>query len=121
MAETLGQHDWAPDFMANVVVGLYDYRDELERNRPGFGQNAEGYYRFAREHDLVLTHALGDPQIDRSASAIDDPDLALRVVEERATASSSAVPSSWPRSRRCRTRFWCTSTASPPSATPSSS
>ena len=32
----------------------------------------------------MLTHALGDPQIDRSASAIDDPDLALRVVEERA-------------------------------------
>ena len=84
MAEILGQHGRAPDFMANVVVALYDYRDELEKNRPGFGQSAEGYYRFARGHDLVLTHALGDPQIDRSASAIDDPDLALRVVEERA-------------------------------------
>jgi aromatic ring hydroxylase len=84
MAEPLGQHGRAPDFMANVVVGLYDYRDELERNRPGFGQNAKGYYPFAREHDPVLTHALGDPQIDRSASAIDDPDLALRVVEKRA-------------------------------------
>jgi 4-hydroxyphenylacetate 3-monooxygenase oxygenase component len=84
MAETLGQHGRAPDFMANVVVGLYDYRAELEKSRTGFGENAANYYRYAREHDLVLTHALGDPQIDRSASPLDDPDLALRVIEERA-------------------------------------
>jgi 4-hydroxyphenylacetate 3-monooxygenase oxygenase component len=82
MRESLGQQGRSPDFMANVVVGLYDFRDELEANRPGFGANAIAYHRFATEHDLVLTHALGDPQIDRSASPLDDPDLALRVVEE---------------------------------------
>ncbi|MEV6122711.1 4-hydroxyphenylacetate 3-hydroxylase N-terminal domain-containing protein [Streptomyces sp. NPDC052077] len=82
MAESLGQHGRAPDFMANVVVGLRDYHAELETNRPGFGANAIAYHRYATEHDLVLTHALGDPQIDRSASPLDDPDLALRVIEE---------------------------------------
>lgn len=82
MRESLGQHGRSPDFMANVVVGIHDYREELEANRPGFGANATAYHHFAREHDLVLTHALGDPQIDRSASPLDDPDLALRVVEE---------------------------------------
>lgn len=83
MRESLGQLGRSPDFMSNVVAGLVDYADELEASRAGFGQNALNYHRFARENDLVLTHALGDPQIDRSVSAIDDPDLALRVVEER--------------------------------------
>ncbi|GII62099.1 4-hydroxyphenylacetate 3-monooxygenase oxygenase component [Sphaerisporangium krabiense] len=82
MRESLGQLGRSPDFMANVVVGLYDYHEELEREREGFGANAVNYHRYAMEHDLVLTHALGDPQIDRSASPLDDPDLALRVVEK---------------------------------------
>lgn len=83
MRESFGQLGRSPDFMSNVVAGIYDYADVLETNRPGFGDNARNYHRFAMERDLVLTHALGDPQIDRSVSAIDDPDLALRVVEER--------------------------------------
>ncbi len=83
MRESLGQLGRSPDFMSNVAAGLADYADELDQNREGFGQNARDYRRFAMEHDLVLTHALGDPQIDRSASPLDDPDLALRVVEER--------------------------------------
>lgn len=60
MRESWGQLGRSPDFMANVVVGLYDYRDELEKGRPGFGANAANYHRYAMEHDLVLTHALGD-------------------------------------------------------------
>lgn len=82
MQESLGQLGRSPDFMSNVLAGLYDYADELEKNRPGFGDNARNYHRFAMENDLVLTHALGDPQIDRSASPLDDPDLSLRVVKE---------------------------------------
>lgn len=82
MRESMGQLGRSPDFMSNVVVGLYDYHRELEAHRPGFGENAKNYHRYAMEHDLVLTHALGDPQIDRSASPLDDPDLALRVVEQ---------------------------------------
>lgn len=82
MKQSLGQLGRSPDFMANVVVGLWDYHKELEESREGFGENAKSYHSFAMEHDLVLTHALGDPQIDRSASPLDDPDLALRIVEE---------------------------------------
>ncbi|MFV0375173.1 4-hydroxyphenylacetate 3-hydroxylase family protein [Microbacterium sp.] len=83
MAESLGQLGRSPDFMSNVVAGLVDYADELEAARPGAGAHARDYRRYAMENDLVLTHALGDPQIDRSRSALEDPDLALRVVEER--------------------------------------
>ncbi len=80
MEASLGQLPRAPDFMANVVVGLYDFRHELSRLDPMFGRNAERYYVFCRDNDRAVTHAIGDPQIDRSSSPSQDPDLALRVV-----------------------------------------
>lgn len=82
MRESWGQHGRSVAFMAAVAVGLYDFRDHLEGNRPGFGENAAAYYRYCRDNDIVLTHALGDPQIDRSASPADHPDYALRIVAE---------------------------------------
>lgn len=84
MEASNGQLPRIPDFMANVVVGLYDYRDELGKVRPQFARNAENYYRYCREFDIVLTHAIGDPQINRSAKLSEHPDNALRVVERRA-------------------------------------
>jgi 4-hydroxyphenylacetate 3-monooxygenase oxygenase component len=84
MKQSWGQLGRAPDFMANVVVGLYDFRTELRGNDPRFGDNAVEYHRYAREHDLSITHAIGDPQVDRSSGPLDDPDLALRVVRETA-------------------------------------
>ena len=82
MAETWGQLPRAPDFMANVAVGLYDFREHLRANNPRFGDNAVRYHAYCQEHDLVLTHGLGDPQIDRSSSPAHDPDMALRVLRE---------------------------------------
>lgn len=82
MRESWGQLGRSPDFMANVVVGLHDFRDELEANRAGFGANAVNYHRFTSTHDLAITHALGDPQVDRSQTVLDDPDLGLRIVAE---------------------------------------
>lgn len=82
LGESLGQHGRSPAFMASIALGVYDFRHELEGNQAGFGANAEAWYRYCATNDLVLTHALGDPQIDRSANPVDDPELALRVVEE---------------------------------------
>lgn len=81
-AESLGQHGRSPAFMASIALGVYDFRHRLEASHPGFGANAEAWYRHCADNDLVLSHALGDPQIDRSADPLDDPDLALRVLEE---------------------------------------
>lgn len=80
--ETWGQVARLPDFTANITVGIRDFHTELEANGAGFGTNAVRYNQHAAGHDLLLTHALGDPQIDRSASPSDDPTLALRIVEE---------------------------------------
>lgn len=79
-----GQLSRVPDFMSNVVVGLYDFRFELAKVDPEFGSNAENYYHYCRENDLALTHGLGDPQIDRSATPADRPELGLRVVRRGA-------------------------------------
>ena len=81
-AEALGQHGRSPAFMASIAVGVYDFRHRLEGARTGFGANAEAWYRHCARNDLVLSHALGDPQVDRSTDPVDDPDLALRVLEE---------------------------------------
>lgn len=83
MRESWGQHGRSAAFMAAVAVGLYDFRNQLDGNRSGFGKNAAAYYRYCRDNDLMLTHALGDPQIDRSASPLDNPDYALRIVAEK--------------------------------------
>jgi len=80
--ETWGQLPRIPDFMANVVVGLFDFRDELAAVDPRFRDNVVRYHAYCRERDLALTHSIVDPQIDRSIGPTEDPDLALRVVQE---------------------------------------
>ena len=54
-----------------------------------FGENIVNYYKYCRDRDLFLTHALGDPQVDRSTqpqneqrSTPEDEEIALHVVEE---------------------------------------
>lgn len=84
MEHSWGQLPRVPDFMANVVVGLYDYREVLAQVDPQFGENAARYHDYCSRHDLNITHAIGDPQVDRSAGPSDSPDLALRVVSETA-------------------------------------
>lgn len=82
--ESWGQHGRSPSFMATIAVGVHDFAGRLATNDPAHGANARAWYRHVADHDLVLTHALGDPQIDRSASVVDDPDLALRIVDRDA-------------------------------------
>lgn len=82
--ESWGQLARAPDFMANVMAGLYDFRHDLREKSASWAQNVEHYYHFCAEQDLVLTHSIVDPQIDRQSSPAEDPDLALRIVKETA-------------------------------------
>jgi aromatic ring hydroxylase len=81
LAESWGQHGRSPVFMASIAVGVLDFANRLAENDPRHGENARAWYRHVAENDLVLTHALGDPQIDRSASVAENPDHALRIVE----------------------------------------
>ena len=44
-----------------------------------FGANVVNYYHYCLENDLFLTHALGDPQVDRSQQ----PQNEQRATQER--------------------------------------
>lgn len=79
-SESFGQHGRSPVFMASIAVGVLDFAERLASADPRWGENARAWYRHVSENDLVLTHALGDPQIDRSASVAENPDHALRIV-----------------------------------------
>lgn len=85
MEESWGQLGRTPDFMAGVLVGWCHIQDQLNRVNPMFGENVVHFHRYAMENDLSLTHAIGDPQINRAdvfRNPVDDPDMALRVVNE---------------------------------------
>lgn len=86
-----GQLGRGPDILAPYIIALYDQRDVLSaasHPRCDFGENIVNYYHYCKEHDLFLTHALGDPQVDRSQQpqneqrAKHEEDITLHVVEE---------------------------------------
>ncbi len=89
--ECWGQFGRSPDILAPYIITLYDAREALssmKHPKCDFGENAVNYYRYCAENDLFLTHALGDPQVDRSEQPQNEQrlaleeELALHVVEE---------------------------------------
>ncbi|MBI3329570.1 MAG: 4-hydroxyphenylacetate 3-hydroxylase, partial [Nitrospinae bacterium] len=86
-----GQLGRGPDVLAPYIITLYDARETLSavhHPRCDFGENVMNYYHYCLENDLFLTHALGDPQVDRSQQpqneqrAVQEEELVLHVVEE---------------------------------------
>jgi 4-hydroxyphenylacetate 3-monooxygenase len=71
-----------PEYMAGIIVGLYDVRATLAESDPSFADNAAAYLEHCREQDLCLTHGFADPPHDQNLprTAFEN----LRVVEERA-------------------------------------
>ena len=91
--QSWGQLGRSPDILAPHIVALYALRSSLaaiKHPRCDFGENIINYHRYCQENDLFLTHALGDPQVDRSQQPQNEPrnlieeELALHVVEETA-------------------------------------
>src|SRR5690348_8657272 len=89
---TWGQLGRSPDVLAPFIVNLMLRREAFgaaKHPRCDFAENIAGYYRCCRDNDLFLTHALGDPQVDRSQqpqnerrAVPEDEEIALHVVEE---------------------------------------
>ena len=86
-----GQLGRGPDILAPYIIALYNAREsfsDASHAKCDFGENISNYYHYCMENDLFLTHALGDPQVDRSEQpqnelrAAREEDLALHVVEE---------------------------------------
>ena len=68
MRESFGQLGRTPDFCSSIVCGWYDLRKHLDTLNPKLAGNAERFWRFASEHDVAMTHAIGDPQVDRTST-----------------------------------------------------
>jgi 4-hydroxyphenylacetate 3-hydroxylase N terminal len=87
-----GQLGRSPDILAPYIISALHLKDEfsaVKHPKCDFGENLENYYRYCKIHDLFLTHAFGDPQVDRSQQpqneqrmAGEDDEVALHVVEE---------------------------------------
>jgi 4-hydroxyphenylacetate 3-monooxygenase oxygenase component len=81
---TFGLMGRLPDFCNALVTDFATAHQYLGRRERRYGENALRYYEECREHDWCLTHALVDPQIDRSKGPAEQPDpfMALRLVRE---------------------------------------
>lgn len=109
-----------------------------------FSENMRRYFEYVRDHDLCLTHALTNPQVNRGkqASELPDPYIAMGIVEEtsdgvivrgarmlatlpiadeilifpRPSSGRTATAAATPSASGCpRTRRACTSSAANPS------
>ena len=58
---TLGR---LPEYMASIVVGLYDVRATLAEVDPAYAGNIAAYMEFCREGDVALTHSFADAPKD---------------------------------------------------------
>ena len=74
------------DFLNTTLMALADGAEVFGRGGQRYADNIVAYYEYVRENDLFLTHALIQPQIDRSKSSAEQAEqfLHLGVVEEQA-------------------------------------
>ncbi len=83
MRTTAGMIGRSPDFMNVHLAGFASAAAEFAREGEQYGRNIRAYYELVRERDLVLTHTLLNPQVDRSKPVHEqERDLAARIVRE---------------------------------------
>jgi 4-hydroxyphenylacetate 3-monooxygenase len=81
---TLGFMGRTPDYLNVNVMAAGMAADYFAQCDPRFGPNIRAYFEHVRDNDLALTHALTNPQVDRSRSVseLDDKFVALGLVRE---------------------------------------
>ena len=83
--ETYGLMGRTPDFLNTVVTSLAQNSWFLKKYNEDWAVNIENYYEHLRKNDIFLTHAIVNPQNDRSKNSHEQADqfTHLGVVEER--------------------------------------
>ncbi|MFF1635507.1 4-hydroxyphenylacetate 3-monooxygenase, oxygenase component [Leifsonia sp. NPDC058248] len=73
------------DYMNSALTALAAAEKWFSQADPKYGENIRNYYEYARENDLLATHTLIPPQVNRSVSGSEQlgGQLAARIVEER--------------------------------------
>ncbi|MER7860697.1 4-hydroxyphenylacetate 3-monooxygenase, oxygenase component [Amycolatopsis japonica] len=73
------------DYMNSSLTALSTAKKFFSQADPVYGERIEKYYEMARENDLLATHTLIPPQVNRSVSGSQQGggNLSAKVVEER--------------------------------------
>ena len=73
------------DYMNSSLTALSTAEKWFSQADPKFGENIRNYYEWARENDVLATHTLIPPQVNRSVSGSEQlgGQLSARIVEER--------------------------------------
>lgn len=81
---TAGMMGRSADYLNSALVAMAGAADWFAQADPQFGRNIRAYYEHLRENDLLLTHTLINPQVNRAAgpSGQVDPYIAAAVVKE---------------------------------------
>ena len=83
MDHTCGMLGRSMDFMNCLVTGMASAWPEFQRDAHPYGDYLRRYYEHIRENDLVLTHTLVTPQVDRSRPVEEQTkDVAAKIVKE---------------------------------------
>ncbi len=72
---TFGLMGRTPDFLNVVVTSMASNSWFLDKYNPDWSVNIRNYYRHIRDNDLFLTHAIINPQNDRSKASYEQKDL----------------------------------------------
>ena len=76
----------SPDYLNASLSAMAAASQFFAASDPRFGDNIQGYYREARNHDWCATHTLVNPKASRAAGwgGHTDADLALKLVDRTA-------------------------------------
>jgi anthranilate 3-monooxygenase (FAD)/4-hydroxyphenylacetate 3-monooxygenase len=66
---TFGLMGRSPDYMNTLLVAFSESLEFFAQGGARFAENVQRYYRRCRDNDLFLTHAIVNPQTDRSKSS----------------------------------------------------
>jgi 4-hydroxyphenylacetate 3-monooxygenase len=72
------------DYLNSSIMAMAAAKDFFATQDRDYGKNVQDYYEYVRENDLLLTHTLINPQVNRGVgpSKQTDPFIAARVVEK---------------------------------------
>ena len=72
------------DYLNSSIMAMAAAKGFFANEERDFGANIQSYYEYVRENDLLLTHTLINPQVNRAVgpSKQADPFIAARVLEK---------------------------------------
>lgn len=88
---TYGLMGRTPDFLNVVVTSMASNSDFLDQYNPDWGKNIRRYYQYIRDNDLFLTHAIINPQNDRSKASHEQQDMYTHLGAVKETAEGLVV------------------------------